>query len=269
MGMIERMTGKVRVTKRPRGGGAGRDAYIPPDPTPAAGVAPPSPAQRYTEIGVPPPRPLVWTASDADGGSYWSTPVANGAGLRMWRDLRAATKQTQLYPLLTGEAAIPSSWHLTKGQAEHTSGEVADVFVHSQRLAAAAGMRTRLEPASEEHLQADLAGGYLTLVPGTQGWRLPYTLRLDGLGGWSADQHAAVLRDWATRFAAEPAAITADSIELLVARPPRDHDAAYGLAEEMAAYCPDLIASGTRTLWRAATTIAPSPSWTFRWLSVV
>lgn len=271
MGMLERMMGKPRVTKRPRGGGGGRDAYVPADPEPAPGTPPDSPADRFKAAGVPPPRPLVWVGEAATGGPIWSTPVANGVGLALWRELRAAWKQTRLYPVLTGDDPVPATWRLD-ALTEDSNAAGPDHTPDGAALLAAAdlppadvSLRTRLEPATEPMIEADLAGGYLALVPLNESWQLPIAVGLQGLGDWSARQHASVLRLWSERFVSEPVSLTSGGIDLLVDRPPVDSDAAYELAERLYAYCPDLVTRGTRTLWRTATTIAPSPAWAFRW----
>lgn len=76
--------------------------------------------------------------------------------------------------------------------------------------------------------------------------------------------HVAMLMRWRDGFGAEVVAIGEDAIELRVARPPSDAEAALAIAREHAAYAPSLLA-GERSVEALAGELLGAPSWTFRW----
>ncbi len=268
MGLIDRLRRDgPKVPKRPRGGVKSVHRFVPPDPVPAGLDPPPSPADVITSFGVAPPRPLVWVGTTSAGADLWSSPVANGAGLQLWREMRAISAQTGLTPVLTGDAAVPSSWDLSEPEPEEVpDGEVLLLTAAGRAVAVEDGLRMRLEPGPEPVVAADAPAGYLALIRLSQAWQLPGAVGFRA-GPWSAAEHTGILRSFAERFGAEPVALTEDSLEVLVSRRPRTHEDAYAVARELYAYCPDLVLRGTRTLWGLATTVAVSPSWTFRWVA--
>lgn len=255
--------------RRPKGGTASRDAFVPPTPMPAPGEPPPSPADALAEATIKPPRPLVWVGTTGAGLAVWSSPVANGIGQRMWNDLREGATAAKVWPVLTGASPVPSSWDLAAG------ADPGDVAVPDAEplLAAAlavapeapAGFRMRLEPNENAVVEASVGAGYLALVSGVEGWQVPVAVAFDGVGGWSAVEHAAVLRQWSRRYRAELVALTEDSVGVRVGRPPSSHEAAMTAAEEIYAYCPDTVQRGVGSMWALATTIATSPYWSLRW----
>ncbi len=242
---------------------------MPPDPVAAPGEPPSSPADRLAAAGVAPPRPLVWVGRAASGADVWSSPVANGVGMSLWADLVEAAGSAQAWPVLTGAAPVPNTWTMT----------AADASAHIDPLDAAGmltaalndapdppqGIRTRLEPSAEPTVEAALSAGYLALIAGVTGWQVPLAVGVDGLGGWDAAQHAAVLQHWAGTYQARLVALTDDSVGLQIGRPPRTHESAMAAAREIYAYCPDVVLHGLGSLWALATTMAVSDTWSLRW----
>ena len=270
MGILDRAGLFSRGPKRrPRGGTAYRDAFIPPDPTPAQGAPPPSPAEAFTTAGVLPPRPLVWVGTAASGAAIWSSPVANGAGQKLCAELRAVAAATRTWPVLTGAAPVPTSWSLSQSMspADVTVPDAGPLLADALSAAPTPelGWRTRLEPTQDTPIEADLAAGYLSLVCDVEAWQVPLAVGFDGIGGWSASEHAAVLRQWSHRYQAQLVALTDASVGVWVGRPPRSHEAAMAAAEEIYAYCPDVVTHGVGTLWALATTLAVSDAWSLRW----
>lgn len=98
----------------------------------------------------------------------------------------------------------------------------------------------------------------------------PWTLftRL-GFGGWNACPaaavHAALHRRWAEQFGAEPVALSASTVECLVARPPQQKAASLTLAAEQQAYCPDIVEQGVGSGGALAATLLQAPVWYFWW----
>ncbi len=255
--------------RRPRGGTRVRDAFVPPDPQAASGTAPPSPADALADAGVPPPRPLVWLGTTGSGADLWSAPLANGVGMSLWSEIVEASGPAQVWPVLTGPDPVPTSWHLgdarpADGARLADGGELLDA-AWSATPDVPDGIRTRLEPAAGGTVEAALASGYLGLVTGVTGWQVPMAVGADGLGGWSADEHAAVLRAWSERYKAELVSLTSTGVGLRIGRPPRTHEAALDAAREIVAYCPDVVVHGLGSMWALATTMAVSDTWSLRW----
>lgn len=87
-------------------------------------------------------------------------------------------------------------------------------------------------------------------------------------GGWNEcpkpEEHAAILRYWHERWGAVPAAITFDTLELVLPAPvPKD--AAWDVAKEHFAYTEDCVLQGTGTLGRLADGLWRSDVWFFWW----
>ena len=255
--------------RRPRGGTRIRDAFIPPDPTPAAGTPPTSPADAIADAGVAPPRPLVWVGTSASGSAVWSSPLANSVGMAVWAELADAAAPADAWPVLTGAVPVPSSWRLASARAvEQVAVPDGEALLGAAAITAPDvpdGIRTRLEPAADGTVEAALAAGYLALVTGVTGWQVPLAVGFDGVGAWTAAEHAAVLHRWSQHYKAQLVALTETGVGLRVGRPPRTHDAAMEAAREIAAYCPDVVVHGLGSMWALATTMAVSDTWSLRW----
>lgn len=255
--------------RRPKGGTSSRDAYVPPVPPAAPGQPPPSPADTLSDAGVAPPRPLVWVGATAAGTQIWTSPVANGAGQSMWSELRDAAGTTRVWPVLTGSSPVPTAWKISDAARPDKV-----VIPDAQPLLQAAldthgpaeqGIRTRLEPTGRAVVEADLSAGYIALLNDVEGWQVPVAVGYDGVGGWSATEHAAVLRHFSLRYKADLVALTDSGLGLWVRRPPSTHEAAMEAAEDIYAYCPDVVHRGVGSMWALATTIVVSGAWSLRW----
>lgn len=90
-----------------------------------------------------------------------------------------------------------------------------------------------------------------------------------GFGGWNEcpppEVQVAVMRDWARRFGAVPAAMTNDVVEMHVARPPQTEADATALAREQYVFCEDIVTQGVQSVRRLAITLWRSPLWYFWW----
>jgi Domain of unknown function (DUF4253) len=106
----------------------------------------------------------------------------------------------------------------------------------------------------------------LALLPACEPWQAPVRLRFGGFNECpSPAQHGAMLRHWQARHGAEPEALSHDTLELRVARPPADPAAALALAREQAAYCAELAAPGPEALGRLAASLQGATVWRFWW----
>lgn len=104
------------------------------------------------------------------------------------------------------------------------------------------------------------------MIPATAPWEIPAVL---GFGGWDtcpqAHEHVALFRRWHERFGASIAVVVGGMIELEVARPPLDRDAAELLAMEHFLYCPGAVRGDEQTLAEIASSLMFGTVWSFRW----
>lgn len=107
---------------------------------------------------------------------------------------------------------------------------------------------------------------HILVLPTMEAATAPAYLRW---GGWNAcpapEYHVAALRDWHTRYGAEPVGISGDVINLRVARRPPTRDEALALAREQFLYCEDLVLQGTETFAPLAAGLMRSDWWYFWW----
>jgi hypothetical protein len=106
----------------------------------------------------------------------------------------------------------------------------------------------------------------VALLPAAHCWEVPAVV---GFGGWNdcppAEVHVALWQYWHGRYGAELMTLTADVVEMSVARPPRSREEAFELAEEKFLYCQDIVVQGTETLDGLACGDLGSPVWFFWW----
>jgi hypothetical protein len=79
------------------------------------------------------------------------------------------------------------------------------------------------------------------------------------------DGLAALLESWCDRFGAVPIAVTLDTIDFAVTRPPTERDHATQLAAEHFAACPDLVEQGAGTLGALAKGLRARHAWWMWW----
>ena len=88
-------------------------------------------------------------------------------------------------------------------------------------------------------------------------------------GGWNdcpwASVHVARFRRWHSLYGAEPAVLTCDTVETVVARPPNDIAGAWRLACEQYAHCADIVDQGCVSVERLAVGLRGAPRWYFWW----
>ena len=88
-------------------------------------------------------------------------------------------------------------------------------------------------------------------------------------GGWNANplpaHHVAILRYWHELYGARVVAMTQDTIEMMVNKPPTTRQGAMELARDQHHYCEDNVLQGTRTLERLAGGLLRGEAWYFWW----
>ena len=104
------------------------------------------------------------------------------------------------------------------------------------------------------------------LVVSAAAHRLPIYLRFGGFNECPTPaQQAVALRAWQDRFGARLVFVGEATLELLVARPPRDLESVRTLAWEHYLFCPDIVDQGTNSVAGLAHELAGSPTWFFWW----
>ena len=76
---------------------------------------------------------------------------------------------------------------------------------------------------------------------------------------------SALLRSWQNRFGARLLVLGTETLDLLVERPPADHEHALRVAAEHYAICPDIIDQGVGSLSAHASQLVNAPLWHFWW----
>lgn len=219
---------------------------------------------------------------EARHGAFRTVTVRGVNAMQHLLALRSAFAQgSGVYPFVIGDAADLAA--LLDGLEPPADGGVA-LAAEARALGATAWLKARTgskrlrwsgdDVAPNRSLQTLLTLGSGHLKPcvhlGLIELQEPWTLftRL-GFGDWNACPapavHAALHRDWAQRFGAEPAALGSDTVECLVARPPTDKAPALALAAEQQAYCPDIVEQGVGSGAALAATLLAAPVWYFWW----
>jgi hypothetical protein len=77
--------------------------------------------------------------------------------------------------------------------------------------------------------------------------------------------HVAYVKQWQETFGAELVVCSNDTLEFTVSRPPTTREAAVELALEHFWYCADIVDQGTETIERLANELLDAPRWFFWW----
>ena len=130
----------------------------------------------------------------------------------------------------------------------------------------AAARPNRLFSTPLESRMVPLPSVHIGLASTACGWQAPAYLRY---GAWdecpSAAEHVALFRYWDERYGAEVVAMADDVVEMKVARPPADRDAALELAGWQYLYCRGLVTRGVKTLQNLAAALLGGTVWFFWW----
>lgn len=103
----------------------------------------------------------------------------------------------------------------------------------------------------------------LRLVPTSVAWHVPAFFTYGN--GPRPAEHVAILQAWHRRYGAEIVTSAGDTVEMSVSRPPRTRKAAWTLAFDHFAYCPDVVRQGTLTIGRLAASLLNCDKWYFWW----
>jgi hypothetical protein len=232
----------------------------------------------------------------------WPHDVVRGAdAVKHLQTLRDVGRSAGFSPVLLGDTVTLGE--LTRGfERGATTGDVlgaateldaADVFAKRRHALGAryskpgenvdaAGQRHLAELVGEwpkqppkpiglsAHLAAATSRPHAWIViahlPTSACYEIPAFLHL---GGWAdcppAADMVAVFRAWHARYGADIVCATDDTIECIVARPPRTPREAEQLAVEHYLFCDDLVVPEVETTTEYAATLVDAPVWRFWW----
>ncbi len=203
-----------------------------------------------------------------------------------WERLRPLADKTGYYPVVCHDeqGTLAELAEFNEGSATDTL-RIADGIVAAEWFEARAADEPELygevelgeweptEPQTGWSVPFDVLSGkpvdgvWIAFVPTTDPWKVLAYLRY---GGWNecpaSEEHVAVQRDWHERFGAELVCVSGDVVEMRVARPPTDREAAVALAREQFLYSGgDLVYQGYETLNRLAASLVGAEYWYFWW----
>lgn len=270
--------GDYFVPERPRRELLTLDPPPAPEPEPARATATlpldvsgsPRAALRAAGITVPHMQQIVQRGDV----KLWAFGVRADEALGWWLQARQVHDQTGWLPVLLGAA---DDW-LDNGEGvlhegDDELGRMAELTAKSLLAdkAAEAGEPPRGVPILPTRGDSDFAvpksDGLLGLVEAEHSWQIPALLPWKGSTNWElyGAEHATVLKSWHERHEVEVVSMTWDILELYVPNPPSNDEDILATAEEVYAYCPDLLAAGVPTLDDLAIHMIRSRAWYFRW----
>ncbi len=151
---------------------------------------------------------------------------------------------------------------LQEGRTDPPIGEWPTTAQTSPGLSVATGLVERNGRYASEPLEK----ANLLLLPMADWTEIPAYLNW---GNWNAcpapEYHVAAFRSWRDRFGAELVGMSADTLNLRIARKPATRDEAMLLAREFYAYCPDVIEQGANTFSALAANLMANNWWYFWW----
>lgn len=107
---------------------------------------------------------------------------------------------------------------------------------------------------------------FIGLVPTAVSWQVPIYLQFGGFNDCPhPDDQGTALRYWQEKYDAEVICVRSDVLELTVARPPTNREAALALAREQFLHCRDIVEQGTQRLERLAAELLNDTTWFFWW----
>lgn len=219
------------------------------------------------------------------------------AALATWRALRDRHGETGLWPVILGDVSDlvvdQLTWRVEFEAQERpgipdpadvplapelfvewigdpaTDEYLADVPRHLAKLQADEdAIRARLATRRDEDAVRALAGEHvhMALIPAAGGWEVPALLAWPGAEkiGLGGAEHLAVLTFWSDLYGAELVSLGIDTMECLAERPPEDARAAFDLAVQHYAYCPQLMDNLVPAIGGLAATLF-GRHWWFNW----
>lgn len=238
----------------------------------------------------------------AVAGSIWTAAIAGGdAAWQLWQQLRAQVDKTGYWPVLLGTGSLQAD-NLAELEEYETTCSPEETLALAAQIDAEAWFASRQEDlpgpdedededdewadmiamagdaASESSIAPRLSIPYdllsgeavgqlrVALVPTRFPWEVPAYLFF---GGWNAcpnpEDQVAIQRAWHSRYGAELVAMSSDTLEFTVSRPPVDEEAALSLAQEQYLFCDDIVEQGVLSIDNLRQALQNAPFWYFWW----
>lgn len=212
--------------------------------------------------------------------------VPGAKAFALWRRLAEASRGNGVWPVIVGAPANIAELVSRRDATEAAPADETLEYAKHVDLESALEMEgdapaaedfggdwpdTVTQPKEPVCVRRDDGKGYLdrvviVLVPAAEAWHVPAHF---GFGNWNdcpePSVHVARHREWQTEFGAEICAVTPDTIECVVARPPADKEAAIALAVDQFVYAYDIVAQGTESIEALAAILLGGPLWFFWW----
>ena len=103
-------------------------------------------------------------------------------------------------------------------------------------------------------------------IPTQNPWELAAWIPMGGFNECPMPaEQVAIFRYWYEKYGAVPAAVTYDTWQMILTRPPLTEEEAEALAKEHFAFCPDTVLQGAETIRGLASTLKDSSAWFFWW----
>lgn len=218
------------------------------------------------------------------GVLYATLSVAGDRAIAAWEALRAVSEGAGFWPVVAGVGELgetadgipsPQTW-LARARELDTDvwlrlmGEIAAVedsdddhdHDHDYEPRPVEGYEIPRDSETLEFLPAVT----VVLVPTISGAEAPAYLQFGGFEDCPLPEvHVAMLGRWHARWGAEVVGVSQESIELRLETPLSDLADARVVAEEIAVYCPDVIAQGYETVELLAQSLVGSTVWPLWW----
>lgn len=228
-------------------------------------------------------------------GALLYLPVLQTKARALWLHLRRLVQQTGYWPVLRLSYAA-MGWPSQAARAESDAlavRSVRDVVKMANHLDVPAWLDAQqvacgLDPDDPDDAEAleTLIGAWpdqmpgasdfwilhaefpspwleLRLVPTTVPWHVPTFFTYGN--GPPPYAHVAILKRWQRHYGAEIVTSAGDTVEMLVKRPPHTRRAAWALAFDHYAYCPDVVEQGSQTIGQLAAHLLDTDTWYFWW----
>jgi hypothetical protein len=239
-------------------------------------------SRRFAKVGLGPAK--LEQSFETPEGPVHTLAVPGAEAVAAWTKLRAAVGSTKHWPVLLGPRDAVAKLEQSFEGAE--TDPASKILEQAGKLPGPSELLARrrapghaypssawpegAKPFSEWSIPKDGEAAHkevlFGLLPTETSWHVPALLRF---GGWKEcplpKEHVALLKHWNEKFGAEVAGMTRDTLELQVARPPQDRDAALALAKEHYDYCNEVVGDGVGSVEALAARLLGGSVWCFWW----
>jgi hypothetical protein len=224
----------------------------------------------------------------------WAVTVPGQRAIEAWEVLSSG-RAPGWWPVVVGssedEARVAEMTEYAEDSADTILERAAKLDVEEALAARRAELDETYEETAEEDPSFDLVGDWpddaapsttftlpndvlsqrprptvLVLVPAGDATEVPAVV---SFGNWNdcppPELHVALHRRWRDQYGAELVGMSADVIEMRVARPPTTREDAMALANEQYAYCEDIVHQGVESLSNLASLLLNGTAWYFWW----